>query len=100
MSTPDARVEQRAIRTRSLALLREMIRPSRGPPPAPSVLVVLAQLALVAGPALVAYGIDTALPALRDGPVGAARARRGRVPGGRARGRAGSAPRPCEPRPA
>ncbi|WP_233549732.1 ABC transporter ATP-binding protein [Cellulomonas rhizosphaerae] len=69
MSTPTPD-EQRAIRTRSLALLREMIRPVARPAAGAAVLVVLAQLALVAGPALVAYGIDNALPALREGRSG------------------------------
>ncbi|HWJ85651.1 MAG TPA: ABC transporter ATP-binding protein, partial [Cellulomonas sp.] len=53
--------EQRDVRRRSLALLRELVRPVARPASAAAVLVVLAQVALVAGPALVAYGIDTAL---------------------------------------
>ncbi len=60
------RDEARAVRRRSLGLLGSLLRPV-----APAVwgtvaLVVLAQAAAVAGPALVAYGIDHALPALRD----------------------------------
>jgi ATP-binding cassette, subfamily B, bacterial len=63
-------LDQRAVRRRSLRLLREMIRPVARPAGGAVALVVLAQLALVAGPALVAYGIDTALPALQDGRSG------------------------------
>ncbi len=52
---------------RSLRLLGELISPVRRSFAGMAVMVVLAQLALVAPPAIIAYGIDTALPALRAG---------------------------------
>ena len=61
------RDEQRAVRARSLGLLGTLLRPVARPAWGTVVLVVLAQLAAVAGPVLVAYGIDTALPRLADG---------------------------------
>ncbi|GEL99725.1 ABC transporter ATP-binding protein [Cellulomonas terrae] len=62
--------ESRRIRRRSLGLLRSLLRPVAGAAWATAALVVGAQLAAVAGPALVAYGIDQALPALTDGDAG------------------------------
>ncbi|KQT01469.1 ABC transporter [Cellulomonas sp. Leaf395] len=59
--------ESRRIRRRSLALLSSLLRPVSGAVWWTAALVVGAQLAAVAGPALVAYGIDQALPALTDG---------------------------------
>lgn len=53
--------------TGPLALLRSVLRPVRARAAWTVLLVVVAQVAVVAGPALVAYGIDTGLPALRDG---------------------------------
>ncbi len=60
----------RAIRARSFDLLRSLLRPVSGLVWWTVVLVVGSQAAAVAGPALVAYGIDSALPALRDGHTG------------------------------
>lgn len=54
---------------RSLRLLGELLRPVRWSFAWMSVMVVLAQLALVASPAIIAYGIDTALPALLRGEL-------------------------------
>lgn len=62
--------ESRRIRRRSLGLLRSLLRPVAGAAWGTAALVVGAQLAAVAGPALVAYGIDQALPALTDGDAG------------------------------
>ncbi|MEZ0448611.1 ABC transporter ATP-binding protein [Cellulomonas sp. ICMP 17802] len=59
--------ESRRIRRRSLALLGMLLRPVAGPAWWTAALVVGSQLAAVAGPALVAYGIDKALPALTAG---------------------------------
>jgi ATP-binding cassette subfamily B protein len=59
--------ESRRIRRRSLALLASLLRPVAGPAWGTAALVVGSQLAAVAGPALVAYGIDQALPALTAG---------------------------------
>jgi len=64
------RAESRRIRRRSLALLRSLLRPVSRPTWWIVVLVVGSQLAAVAGPAFVAYGIDHALPALTDGDAG------------------------------
>ncbi|WP_156388017.1 ABC transporter ATP-binding protein [Cellulomonas sp. Root137] len=61
------REESRRIRRRSLGLLRSLLRPVAGAAWATAALVVGSQLAAVAGPALVAYGIDQALPALTAG---------------------------------
>ena len=61
------RNESRRLRRRSLALLRSLVHPVAGAARWTVALVVGSQLAAVAGPALVAYGIDHALPALRDG---------------------------------
>ncbi|GEL94393.1 ABC transporter ATP-binding protein [Cellulomonas composti] len=59
--------DSRAVRRRSLALLGSLLAPVAAPAWATVVLVVLAQLAAVAGPLLVAYGIDSALPLLDEG---------------------------------
>jgi len=61
------REESRRIRRRSLALLGSLLRPVSRPTWWTVALVVGSQLAAVAGPAFVAYGIDHALPALTDG---------------------------------
>ena len=61
------KAESRRIRRRSLALLGLLLRPVAGPAWWTAALVVGSQLAAVAGPALVAYGIDKALPALTAG---------------------------------
>ena len=64
------REESRRVRRRSLVLLRSLLRPVAGPAWGTAAMVVGSQLAAVAGPALVAYGIDQALPALTDGDAG------------------------------
>ncbi|WP_411374319.1 ABC transporter ATP-binding protein [Arthrobacter sp. MPF02] len=59
--------DSRAVRRRSLALLGSLIRPVRIRFWLTIATVVLSQAARVAGPALIAFGIDHALPALRAG---------------------------------
>lgn len=59
--------DNRASRRRSLALLRELLAPVKGQFAAMAVMVVVAQAAVVAGPAIIAWGIDAGLPALRAG---------------------------------
>lgn len=59
--------ENRASRKRSLALLRELLAPEKGSIVLVAIMVVLAQAAVVAGPAILAWGIDNGLPALIDG---------------------------------
>lgn len=66
VGSDEEREGPRAVRRRSLRLLGSLVRPVARPAWGTVVLVVLAQLAAVAGPALVAFGIDTALPALAD----------------------------------
>jgi len=61
------REASRAVRSRSLRLLAELLRPRARPLSVAGVLVVVATLAQVAGPWLVAVAIDSAVPALRDG---------------------------------
>lgn len=57
----------KSVRARSLRLLGALIRPVRSTFIGTIALVVLAQAARVAGPALIAFGIDHALPRLRAG---------------------------------
>ncbi|MDO5663154.1 MAG: ABC transporter ATP-binding protein, partial [Brachybacterium sp.] len=64
--------ENREARRRSLRLLGELIQPVKGQLAAMSLMVVLAQAAVVAGPAIIAWGIDNALPALIAGDAGPA----------------------------
>jgi ATP-binding cassette subfamily B protein len=59
--------ESKTVRRRSLALLGSLIRPVRLRFWLTIAMVVLSQAARVAGPALTAFGIDHALPALRSG---------------------------------
>lgn len=59
--------DSKAVRRRSLALLRSLIRPVRLRFWLTIATVVLSQAARVAGPALIAFGIDHALPALQAG---------------------------------
>ncbi|MCL6423292.1 ABC transporter ATP-binding protein/permease [Brachybacterium sp. JHP9] len=59
--------ENRQARRRSFALLRELISPVKGAFLAMSVMVVIAQAAVVAPPAIIAWGIDAGLPALMAG---------------------------------
>jgi ATP-binding cassette, subfamily B, bacterial len=61
------RADSKIIRRRSLRLLGSLIRPVRGRFIATVVLVVLSQAARVAGPLLIAFGIDHALPAMMAG---------------------------------
>ncbi|CAM3279830.1 Putative multidrug export ATP-binding/permease protein [Arthrobacter ulcerisalmonis] len=56
-----------AVRRRSLTLLGSLIRPVRLRFWLTIAMVVLSQAARVAGPALIAFGIDNALPALQAG---------------------------------
>jgi ATP-binding cassette subfamily B protein len=60
----------RAVRSRSLRLLGELLRPRAKALALAGVLVVVATLGSVAGPWLVAEAIDTAVPALTDGDPG------------------------------
>lgn len=59
--------DSRAVRRRSLALLGSLIRPVRLRFWLTIAMVVLSQATRVAGPALIAFGIDHALPALQAG---------------------------------
>ncbi|MEV8253219.1 ABC transporter ATP-binding protein [Rhodoglobus sp. NPDC076762] len=59
--------ESRQIRQRSLRLLGSLIAPLRARVILTMVVVVVSTAAQVAGPALIAFGIDRALPALIDG---------------------------------
>ena len=59
--------ENQAVRRRSLALLGSLIRPNRARFIGTVLLVVFSQAARVAGPAIIAYGIDHALPDLQAG---------------------------------
>ena len=58
--------ESRAIRRRSLALLGSLVRPVRWQLVLTMVVVVISTAAQVAGPAFIAYGINTGLPALLE----------------------------------
>lgn len=59
--------ENRASRRRSLRLLGSLIKPVKWQFLWIGIMVVIAQLATVAGPAIIAWGIDTGLPALARG---------------------------------
>ncbi|MCT2149988.1 ABC transporter ATP-binding protein/permease [Dermabacter vaginalis] len=59
--------ENRASRQRSFALLRELLAPEKASIALVAIMVVLAQAAVVAGPAILAWGIDHGLPALIEG---------------------------------
>ncbi len=58
------RAESRQLRERSVRLLGSLLRPLRGRVAWTIVVVVVSTGAQIAGPALIAYGIDTGLPAL------------------------------------
>jgi ATP-binding cassette subfamily B protein len=58
------RVESKAIRKRSLRLLGSLITPVRGQLWLAGVVIVVSTALRVAGPALIAYGLNTALPAV------------------------------------
>jgi len=60
------RAESKQIRERSLRLLGSLVRPLRLKLVVTMVVVVVSTAAQVAGPALIAHGIDTGLPALID----------------------------------
>lgn len=62
-----SRSASKAVRRRSLALLGSLIRPVRLRFWLTIAMVVLSQAARVAGPALIAFGIDNALPSLQAG---------------------------------
>ncbi len=59
-----SREESRAIRARSLRLLGSLLRPVRGRVAVSLVVIVISTALQVAGPALIALGIDQGLPAL------------------------------------
>ncbi|WP_245933573.1 ABC transporter ATP-binding protein [Arthrobacter livingstonensis] len=61
-----SRQDSKAVRRRSVQLLGMLLRPVRLRFAITVALVVLSQAAKVAGPLLIAFGIDTALPALKD----------------------------------
>jgi ATP-binding cassette subfamily B protein len=70
-----SRDESRRIRTRSLRLLGSLVHPMRGRLALSIVVVVISTISQVAGPSIIAYGIDTGLPALMESnwvPVGLA----------------------------
>ncbi len=62
-----SRADSKAVRQRSVRLLRTLLHPVRVRFAITVALVVLSQAAKVAGPLLIAFGIDHALPALDDG---------------------------------
>ncbi|MGO2774858.1 MAG: ABC transporter ATP-binding protein [Brachybacterium tyrofermentans] len=67
--------ENKASRQRSFALLGELIAPVKKQFLLMALMVVVAQLAVVAGPAIIAWGIDTGLPQLMEGnPIPAVQA--------------------------
>ena len=59
--------ELKASRQRSFSLLGELISPVKGQFALMAVMVIVAQLAVVAGPAIIAWGIDNGIPALLEG---------------------------------
>ena len=59
--------ESKQIRTRSLRLLASLARPLRAKLALTLTVVVVSTVALVAGPTIIAFGIDTGLPALLRG---------------------------------
>lgn len=61
------RADSKAVRARSLRLLRSLIRPVRRKFVLTIFLVLFSQAARVLGPLLIAFGIDRALPALQQG---------------------------------
>ncbi|MFC8303327.1 ABC transporter ATP-binding protein [Specibacter sp. NPDC057265] len=62
-----SRADSKAVRRRSVQLLRVLLRPVRLRFALTVALVVLSQAAKVSGPLLIAFGIDSALPALSGG---------------------------------
>ncbi|MCW1249666.1 ABC transporter ATP-binding protein/permease [Acaricomes phytoseiuli] len=61
------KTQSRAVRARSLRLLGQLLRPVRGKFILTVACVVLSQAARAAGPLIIAFGIDRALPALQSG---------------------------------
>ncbi|MFC0680811.1 ABC transporter ATP-binding protein [Lysobacter korlensis] len=61
-----SRAESRSVRKRSLRLLGSLLHPLRWKVALAVVVVVVGTALQVAGPALIAFGIDDGLPALRD----------------------------------
>ena len=59
--------EAKASRKRSFRLLGELVSPVKGQFALMALMVVVAQLAVVAGPAIIAWGIDNGIPALMEG---------------------------------
>ena len=59
-----SRAESQQIRRRSTRLLGSLLRPERSKLIVGLVVVIISTIAQVSGPALIAYGIDTGLPAL------------------------------------
>lgn len=64
--TDYTKAESKAIRARSRTLLGSLLRPHLGRVIVTMVLVVLAVAANIAGPMLIAYGIDTGLPSIME----------------------------------
>lgn len=60
------RAESRQIRARSLRLLGSLVRPVRGRIVVTMIVIVVSIALQVAGPALIAVGINQGLPALLD----------------------------------
>jgi len=60
------KAESKQIRDRSLRLLGTLVRPLRMKIALTMIVVVVSTIAQVAGPALIAYGLNTGLPALVD----------------------------------
>ncbi len=60
------KAESRQIRKRSLRLLGSLVRPMRGRMVLIMLVVVVSTALQVLGPALIAYGIDTGLPAILE----------------------------------
>lgn len=60
------REESKAIRKRSLRLLGSLVTPVRGQLALAGIVLVVSTALRVAGPALIAYGLNTALPAVVD----------------------------------
>jgi ATP-binding cassette, subfamily B, bacterial len=61
-----SKAESRQMRARSLRLLGSLVRPVRGRVIATMAVIVLSTALQVAGPALIAFGIDRGLPALQE----------------------------------
>ncbi|AWB88351.1 ABC transporter ATP-binding protein [Salinibacterium hongtaonis] len=61
-----SRDENRTIRGRSVRLLGSLVRPMRGLVGLTATVILVSTVAQVLGPALIAYGIDTGLPAMLE----------------------------------